>query len=255
MTWSPASAALLVRLGGASFLALLLDYDGTLVEYAATPDLARPDAGVIALLNRLAARPRTEVHVVSGRTRETLEQWLGVLPITLHAEHGAWSRSAGNARWTGVPLPPPHWREPVRAIMRDLARRIPGSLLEEKAAGLAWHYRLADPGLAAPGRAELRRRLAGILAEGPLTVLEGVMVVEVRPAAVHKGRVVPAIVDRIPSGALVAAMGDDRTDEDLFAALPPGAVTIRIGEGPSAAGFRLPDARAARALLAALAAR
>jgi trehalose 6-phosphate synthase/phosphatase len=65
---------------GGPGLFLLLDYDGTLVPFAPTPDLAEPDDKLILLLQELAARPLTEVHMVSGRSRETLERWLGALP-------------------------------------------------------------------------------------------------------------------------------------------------------------------------------
>jgi trehalose 6-phosphate synthase/phosphatase len=47
-------------------------------------------------------------------------------------------------------------------------------------------------------------------------------------------------------------MGDDRTDEDLFAALPEGSISVHVGPAPSRAALRLPDVRAARALLASL---
>jgi trehalose 6-phosphate synthase/phosphatase len=251
----PSPAVVLDRLRAAPYLVLILDYDGTLVEFAPAPELAVPDPGAIALLERLAARPRSEVHIASGRTRHSLEQWLGGLPVWLHAEHGAWSRAVGAPAWTGLPLPPADWQA-VRRIMDEVASRTAGALIEEKTAGLAWHYRMADPELGAVRARELRLHLTGALGDGgPLAVVEGAMVVEVRPVAVHKGRIVPPILDRVPPDALLAALGDDRTDEDLFVALPRGSIAVRIGDGPSAAGLRLPDARAVRAFLAALAAR
>ncbi|MDF3052308.1 MAG: trehalose 6-phosphatase / trehalose 6-phosphate synthase, partial [Geminicoccaceae bacterium] len=68
----PAAArqALHTRLRESEDLLLLLDYDGTLVPYTPTPELARPDAALRELLEELARRPRTEIHVVSGRGRE-----------------------------------------------------------------------------------------------------------------------------------------------------------------------------------------
>ena len=85
-----AVGTLAARLQAAPGLFLLLDYDGTLVPFAPTPDLAEPDDELILLLQELAARPLTEVHVVSGRSRETLERWLGALPIAPHRV-GSWS--------------------------------------------------------------------------------------------------------------------------------------------------------------------
>jgi trehalose 6-phosphate synthase/phosphatase len=69
---------------------------------------------------------------------------------------------------------------------------------------------------------------------------------------VDKGSVIREIVARAPEGALCVAIGDDRTDEDMFAALPPGGVAIRVGAGDSAAPYRLDSPTAVRALLGAL---
>ena len=115
------------------------------MPYTPTPELARPDAALLELLEELAKRPHTELHVVSGRGREPLEQWLGDLPIGLHAEHGFWSRSAGSHTWVAAAEITGGWREPALAILRDITARTPGSLTEIKSVALAWHYRMADP--------------------------------------------------------------------------------------------------------------
>ena len=70
---------------------------------------------------------------------------------------------------------------------------------------------------------------------------------------VHKGRLVPSVVARAPAGALVVAIGDDRTDEDLFAALPPSALAIHVGPEPTAASIRVDGVPDVRALLRAIA--
>ena len=73
--------AALVRAPGRALIAL--DYDGTLVPYASVPELAMPDEGLLALLRALASRPGTEIHLVSGSSREVMEAWFGELPIGL----------------------------------------------------------------------------------------------------------------------------------------------------------------------------
>ena len=100
-----AREALTRRLAETDALLLLLDYDGTLVPFAATPDLARPDPGLVSLLGAAAARPDTEVHVVSGRAREALDHWLGHLPVWLHAEHAFWSRAPDSKEWVPAAEP------------------------------------------------------------------------------------------------------------------------------------------------------
>src|ERR671911_1537199 len=210
-------------------LLALLDYDGTLVPYTATPELARPDPTLLDLLRALAARPHTELHVVSGRARETLEHWLGDLPIALHAEHGFWSRGVNGADWTPAADVTGAWREAALGILRDITARTPGSLIEVKSVALAWHYRMADPE-AGPRRAnELRLHLSQLLSNQPVEILAGHKVVEIRPYGIHKGRILPPLPPEQLASTTVLAMGDDRTDEDLFAALPPNGISIKVG--------------------------
>ena len=242
----------LARLRAAEHLLVLLDYDGTLVGFTGLPELAKPDTELLALLRELASRPRTEVHVISGRKRETLAQWLGALPLSLHAEHGLWYRWAGETEWNSLALPPATWRDPVRAILDDFAARTPGSLVEEKTVGLAWHYRMAEPVYGAVQANELKLHLTALLSNAPVEILPGNKVIEVRPYGINKGRLVPEILARAPADARVLAMGDDRTDEDLFSALPEDAISIRVGSAPSRAQLRVSGVKDARAFLHAL---
>jgi trehalose 6-phosphate synthase/phosphatase len=242
-------AELARRMQDADELLLLLDYDGTLVPFTPTPELARPDAVLLGLLRALAERPETEVHVVSGRSREALEQWLGALPVWLHAEHGFWSRPPGGSEWTAAAEVGGSWREPVLAILRDITARTPGSLIEAKAVALAWHYRLADRETGARRANELRLHLNQLLSNQPVEILAGNRVIEIRPYGIHKGRIVPPLPPERLARTAILALGDDRTDEDLFAALPPEAVTVRVGPGPTHARYRLEGVGAVRALL------
>lgn len=228
----------LERLATAPALVLLLDYDGTLVEFASSPGGASPDEALLDLLRALSARPGTSVHVVSGRSRESLEDFLGQLDLGLHAEHGLWSRPRRGDGWTArAPLPPP-WLAPVRDVLRAFVRRTDGAFLEEKSGALAFHYRATEPQLAHRRVAELRHALVRHAQAGAFEVLEGVRVLEVRQRGVHKGVVVRDVLAANPSAA-VLAVGDDRTDESLFAALPSGGIGVHVGSGDSLASYRL----------------
>ncbi|MGK4005213.1 bifunctional alpha,alpha-trehalose-phosphate synthase (UDP-forming)/trehalose-phosphatase [Sorangium sp. So ce1036] len=240
-------ASVLERVQHAPRRVWILDYDGTLVPFASMPELAAPDDELLSLLGVLSERDR--VHVVSGRLRADLERWFGALPLDLHAEHGFWSRSRGSREW--IPLEPgaAAWKGEIRAVLEDITRRTPGSFVEEKAVSLAWHYRRADAELAGEHARELRARVAERLPMDALEILGGAKVLEIRPRGVHKGRVVPGILADAPASAAVIAIGDDRTDEDIFAALPPSAHTIHVGTQTSRAAYRLPDPRAVRRLL------
>jgi trehalose 6-phosphate synthase/phosphatase len=243
-------AALTAHLRSAPRLVLLLDYDGTLVPFARAPDLATPDRGLRELLTALAAKPGVRVHIVSGRSRETLERWLGNLPIGLHAEHGYWSRDAPDAAWSAIRDVSVAWKQDVRKILERATTATPGALVEEKTASLAWHYRMAEPELAAARAEELAYQLEALLKGSPVELLRGDKVIEIRPTGVSKGRIIERVVDHGEQpAAVLVAMGDDQTDEDLFLALPPDGIAIGVGFRPTAARYRVASPRAARALL------
>src|SRR5882724_291438 len=251
---SPASQvrAALEEIRSASDLVLLLDYDGTLVPFAPAPELARPDSSLIELLAQLAARPHTDVHLVSGRQQSVLEEWFGRLPIGLHAEHGAWSRLNGERTWRRHESVRPLPYDDLLALLKRYTRETPGALIERKAAGLSWHFRMARAEQGARHAERLLEEAAERWPRDVVEVLRGNQVLEFRPAGVHKGLIMPHVLAAAPPDARVVAIGDDRTDEDLFAALPEGAVSIHVGPGPSAAAIRLRDPEACRALLAGM---
>jgi trehalose 6-phosphate synthase/phosphatase len=144
------------------------------------------------------------------------------------------------------------WKAQARPLMDAFTARVPGSFVEEKTASLAWHYRQVDPGFGAWQSRELRLKLCEALSQGPLEVLPGDKVVEVRPRGVNKGRVVSQALEGVEPGALVVAFGDDRTDEDLFAALPEGALSVHSGGKPTRAMYRVSGPAEVRKVLAAL---
>jgi trehalose 6-phosphate synthase/phosphatase len=232
-------------------ITLLLDYDGTLVPYAPSPELAVPDANLLRLLASLAAHPLIALHLVTGRSRETADRWFGDLPADLWAEHGA-VRRRWNQSWEWLVPQAPAWKERARTMLAAITAETPGSLLEEKGAGLAWHYRLADQELAARQRSRIRDDVAEAFAGQPVELLEGHMVVELRPRGASKGLVARRIMDELRAPSHLVAVGDDRTDEEMFAALPETSTTIRVGDGATVARFRLADPRAVRRFLGAL---
>jgi trehalose 6-phosphate synthase/phosphatase len=216
---------------------LMLDYDGTLVPIAPLPDLASPDQPLLELLGELASTPGMEVHVVSGRSRASLEPWLGSLPIFLHVEHGFWSRTPDGV-WTQVTPDVPSFLDQLLEIAQRHAARTPGTLVERKAASFAFHYRGADPHLAETRVRSLRAELRDAM--GPnAEILEGHKVLEVRLKGVHKGLVAARVVETLAADTAILCAGDDRTDEDMFGALPSSAITVRVGTGLSRATLRV----------------
>lgn len=227
---------------------LLLDYDGTLTPLAERPELALPDEELLDLLARLSRDRRHSVHIVSGRSAGFLERWLGHLPVNLHAEHGAASRPLGAKDWirASVGL---GWMERVRGVFEDFSRVTPGAFTETKEFGLCWHWRSADPGSEKAAN-ELVLHLAQVLQRTGADVLVGNRIVEVRAQGINKGLIARAVLSERSMGTGILAAGDDSTDEELFRVLPPEAITIRVGSGPSHAGIAIPDVPAFRRVLA-----
>jgi trehalose 6-phosphate synthase/phosphatase len=233
----------------------LLDYDGTLREFALTPPQAAPTPEVLSILRTLLAVPGSRVVVVSGRDRDSLQAWLGDTGVGLVAEHGAWSNLTPDGEWVLAPgAGAGGWKPDVRAILDEFVDRVPGAAVEEKQTSLAWHFRAAEEALANWQSRELVDFLEEFLANQPLEILEGARVVEVRQQGLDKGAAYARIRDTDGPFDFELAIGDDRTDEDLFAALGPGAFTIHVGTEPSRAKMALASPVAVRVFLRALAA-
>ncbi|MDP2341032.1 MAG: trehalose-phosphatase [Deltaproteobacteria bacterium] len=224
----------LERLRAARRRRLFLDYDGTLVDLAALPELARPDDDLIDLLKALAAGAGTEVVVVSGRERASLEAFFGGLPIGLCAEHGLWLRRPGS-EWrllsnAGFD------RNSVLRAMQEAARNHPGARIEQKERAVAFHYRNAT---ISPGSLEQLKASFAAAGGDQATLLDGNCVFEVLPRGVGKGLAIPAMSvlngdTPSPDGGddvvAVFAVGDDTTDLSLLAAAPDPSLSATVGE-------------------------
>jgi trehalose 6-phosphate synthase/phosphatase len=208
---------------------LLLDYDGTLVPFHPNPQLARPGEELRMLLRALSELPDTRVVIISGRDRVTLQNWLGDLPLDFIAEHGVWLRTAGEDWQLFQPLRN-DWKREMRPVLELYVARTAGSFIEEKDYSLVWHYRRADADLGEVRAREMLSHLSFMTANTDLQVLEGNKVVEIKNAGLNKGTAAARWLERYaPTFAL--ALGDDRTDEDTFRAMPPEAYTVRVGTG------------------------
>lgn len=125
---------------------------------------------------------------------------------------------------------------PVLQKYRD---RCNGSFIEEKFSSLAWHYRNAPYEIAAVKAKELTEELRAVVShENKLQVLEGSKVVEVKRAGYDKGAAALKFVSEGEYDCIVA-LGDDRTDEDVFRSLPPESITIRVGIRTTLAKYNL----------------
>jgi trehalose 6-phosphate synthase/phosphatase len=221
---------------------ILLDYDGTLVPLTQRPSDAVPEPTIRDVLRRLVTTPGTTVALISGRPRSDIERWFGDIDgVWLAAEHGALVRPPGQG-WRPLRAgADPGWKERVRPLLEQFSRSAPGSFVEEKELSLGWHYRLADPEFGAWLANELVSTLDQLLAGTELSVLRGRKVVEVHFAWANKGEVAASLRHGPSRHRFILAIGDDRTDEDMFTRLPASAWTIHVGRGTTSARFSVRD--------------
>ena len=243
-----ATAQLLHDFHGASQRLILLDYDGTLVGFHANPQRAAPDQELRLLLRALTELPHTRVVLISGRDRATLEGWLGDLPVDFITEHGVWLRAAGED-WELFQTMQNDWMRDLRPVLELYVARTAGSFIEQKDYSLVWHYRRADADLGEVRARELLAHLAFMTANTDLQVMEGNKVLEIKNSGINKGTAASRWLARYPAD-FILALGDDRTDEDTFRALPPEAYTVKVGNGGrSLARFNISSPAAVRQLL------
>ena len=226
---------------------IFLDYDGTLIPFAKSPDKAIPDGKLIDLLHSLTESTRNEVVIISGRDKKTLEKWFSRLNLTLVAEHGAWIRLPKRT-WKMIEPLTANWKKDVKPILEVFVDRTPGTFVEEKEFSLVWHYRKADKDLAKIRSKELVETLVYLTANLDLQVLEGSKVIEVKNSEINKGRVaLHWISENIWD--FILAIGDDWTDEDLFKVLPKDSYSIKVGFGSTAANNNIKSSNEVRQLL------
>lgn len=169
-------------------VALFLDYDGTLREIESDPKLAEPTPVLHALFQRLKNRPTLSITIISGRTQEDLERWLGAYPFGLIAEHGASVRRQGERAWEQLDRNVSYeWKPELLTILRLYEETTPGSFVEEKRSSIVWHYRKADQQFGAWKAHQLAEELAALTANEQIKVRHGKKIVEVSAAQVNKG--------------------------------------------------------------------
>ncbi len=227
---------------------IFLDYDGTLVPFDKNPELAVPDQGLRNLLKELCDNEDNKVVLISGRKKETLEQWFDDRRIDLVAEHGAWSKKGSDEEWQLAENLSNDWFKDIAPLFNRFAERTPGAFVEEKGFSLAWHFRNVDSELAEQRVYEMVSNLKYLIVEKNLQILQGDKVIEVKSTYVNKGIAAREYLLR-DEYDFILAIGDDHTDEDIFMAMPESAYTIKVGTGLSAATYTLKSPQAVRAFL------
>lgn len=225
----------LARLARVPRLLVAVDYDGTLAPIVTDPDAAFPRPESVAVLRELAELPDTTVAVISGRALADLGRLSGLgddPAVHLVGSHGAELDAPGEL--------PPEARHRLARLCDALGELVDGRdgvALEVKPASVAVHVRQAAPEV---GREVLAAVRAGPASWPQVQVTEGKAVIELAVVRTDKGAALDMLRERAEADA-VLFIGDDVTDERAFARLAGPDVGIKVGDGETAAGHRIPD--------------
>ncbi len=230
---------------------IIVNYDGTLVPYTRYPSSAEPPDALLGLVNHLEAQKETDVIIISSRSKEELDDWLGSLPVNLTAEHGSWIRNAGEKQWKLFKPLSSDWKPEVIQIMEMYTDRLPGSYLQEREYSVAWHYHKADVEQAVTLVRELNDHLLSITTNSGAQVLKGSKVIEVSNAGINKGELAMHWLSK-KDYDFILSIGAGWSDEMLFQTMPDYAWTIKVGMSHTAARFVFKEQTDAIQLLTAL---
>lgn len=218
---------------------ILLDYDGTLVRFYNRPQDAVPGDVVRELLQRLAGNPLNRVVLVSGRDAATLENWFDIPGIDIAAEHGSVHWQGTGRKQHAGDVTVPVWKQAVKRLMQKYTAQVPGSFIEEKQFTIAWHYRAVEDITVEAIKMRLSKELMLLNGNEEFNILAGNKVLEVKSIHVNKGKFVSGLL----AGGdfdFVLAIGDDVTDEDMFAVLNDKThYTVKVGLASTQARYNL----------------
>ena len=227
--------------------ALFLDFDGTFVDFAPTPEAVKLRLGSRELLERLSQRLNGALAMVTGRRIGDLDRFLAPLELPASGVHGQEFRPApGDLR---VQPATPEFDVARRRLSHSVK---PGDplLVEDKGGALVLHYRL-HPHLRDRAEALAQEAAAGL---DDLYALHGHYIFEIRQRGINKALALelfsdqPAFRKRLP-----VFVGDDSTDEDgLRSAAKAGGFGIKVGPGHTRADYCLRDVSAVHEWLGTL---
>ncbi|KAH1140320.1 hypothetical protein GYH30_029281 [Glycine max] len=166
--------------------AILLDYDGTMVQPGSMS--LTPNAEAVSILNILCRDTKNCVFIVSGRERKTLTEWFSSCErMGIAAEHGYFVRTNRNAEWdTCIPVPDFEWKQIAEPVMQLYMETTDGSNIEAKESALVWNYEYADRDFGSCQAKELFDHLESVLANEPVSVKSSPNIVEVKPQVSKK---------------------------------------------------------------------
>lgn len=237
------------RAAQAQFRLLMLDYDGTLAPFCVSRATAWPAEGIREQIERIAARGRTTVAIVSGRPIAQLDQLLSGVPAHLVGEHG-WE-----IRLRGEPIVRYPLAAPAAEALGEAMEAAEGAdwrgSVERKHRSLVLHTRGLDDAAKEEAEAASVRLWTPIAAHGGVALKSIDGGLELRAKGRDKGTAVQFLIETCHPGVLPVYVGDDETDEDAFRVVGRIGYGVRVGSGgrPSLATSRVGSCAAVRSFL------
>ena len=225
---------LLQRVAEADRVFVFCDYDGTLHPIVKDPESAVLDADSIQSLQKIMSR--TNFCIITGRGRDFVERKIQPLDCDYATEHGLFIRYGDEPTWrmSIESESTEHIKSEVRHLLQLYGRSIPGTFIEEKEASIVWHYRNAPKTFSQERVLLIRAEIAQRLGPTPFSVYDGKKVLDIRHASVNKGAAMLEVLkhyDFSEERDVVLTIGDDITDEAMFAELCDSNVSIGVGSG------------------------
>jgi len=230
--------------------AILLDIDGTLLDLAPTPREVWVPPGLTTTLRTLHQRTAGALALVSGRSINDIDLIFAPDIFPAIGGHGAEMRVSADAEAEMTRAPPID--KELKRRLATIAKLSPGILLEDKGYSLALHYRLAPH--AENAIYEAVSLIRADLPNAPIEVLPGKCVCEIKQAGFDKASGVRELMSRAPfSGRRPIFVGDDVTDESVFATMPElGGIAFSVGRRAQGVAGHFDKPRDVRAWLARL---
>jgi trehalose 6-phosphate synthase/phosphatase len=213
---------------------IILDYDGTLAPFNNNPYDSKPSPELKTLLGELSKH--ATVVLLSGRDHFTMEEWFSDYGVELIAEHGVWHKEEG--KWKQVRDLSNAWKSELYTVLESFVEKTPGASIEEKPFSLVFHYRRSDSWLAEIRVPQLLNALIPVCGQYELDIVDGNKVIEIRIPGIDKGNAAQKWLSH-QKWDFIMAIGDDKTDEDMFAVMPDQAYTIKVGAQASKAKMRI----------------
>ena len=224
---------ILPQIKAAEKVMLLLDYDGTLVPIAPSPDMAQLPPQTREVLKQISQCAAFEMAIISGRSLSAIKALVGLKNIAYAGNHGL---EIEYPRGKFTPPADANFRpllETVEQRIKEKLAGVEGVFIEDKGLTLSVHYRLVQEPMAKEVKNLILKAARSCMKEGNFKLTRGKKVIEIRPPLEwDKGKAIEWLLEIYGRpGNLPIFAGDDATDEDGFKVVQGlGGISIFVGE-------------------------